>query len=686
MNHLSYLKIGALFCLCVLPFAFIFAQNSHSKVLLQFARKYYLMGKIEPAAEKAELALETDPQNPAANVLYGLTLLHHHSLENLIRAEKLIEQFAPKLSDRAFGQFALGELYKFRHETDLARKYYRKSVELNPNFIQPYIELGEYHFNQMLEYYNRVSDTRIPLSFREYAVDDYDRAVDYLKKALKIDPQNSRAIYLLGSVYFEMEEFGEMISLFTPYLKKAPDDKDINLFMGLAHLSLNRYSSAAQFFNRAMDNMPEAEKNVFLNPEFLVKKDSLKERTPETVQQFWQKNDPMFLTDENERLLEHYGRVAYANMRFSLPSLGIYGWQTDRGKTYIRYGKPNFIVEYGKSMEAFAVYPPAQIWVYPQFQLMFSDEFWNGNFRFTQPFPGSNSPFKERTNIDFGLVAENVFQEIPQSFDFELPGGTFFSPYQISFFKGKSETDAILSFGLPWEEDLDSDSMNYRTGFFLLGKDKLPKFRLTENLSLDYRKNEALLQNRYLVNGLQFQLPPGTYQYSFEIINRTLEQDFVDRRKVAIPDFSRQELLLSDLLLAYRIEPSQKKGVFTRRGVDILPNVTRTFDKSETLFIYFEVYNLLPDVSGGVRYVVENTITRQRKTNFLKALLGKRKQRTTIVNEYSGTGTSDFVIQSIRLNNLEPGDYELEITVKDEIGFFEASKTSDFVLVESGVE
>ena len=483
-----------------------------------------------------------------------------------------------------------------------------------------------------------------------------------------------------------MEEFGEMIRLFTSYLEKSPDDKDINLFMGLAHLSLNQYSQAAKYFNRAIDHMPEAEKYIFLNPEFLLKKDSLKERTPETVQRFWEKNDPMFLTDENERLLAHYGRVAYANMRFSLPNLGIYGWQTDRGKTYIRYGKPNFIVEYGKSMETFAVYPPAQIWVYPQFQLMFSDEFWNGNFRFTQPFPGSNSPFKERTNIDFGLVAENVFREIPQSFDFELPGGSFFSPYQISFFKGKSETDVILSFGLPWEEDLDSDSMNYRTGFFLLDKNKIPQFRLTENLSLDYRENEALLQNRYLVNGLQFGLPPGEFQYSFEIINRTLEQDFVDRRKVEIPDFSRQELLLSDLLLAYQIEPSQKKGVFTRRGFDILPNVTRQFDKSETLFIYFEVYHLLPDVRGRARYVVENTITRQNKTNFLKALLGKRKQRTTIVNEYSATGTTDFVIQSIRLNNLKPGTYELEITVKDEIGYFEASKTSQFTLVESGME
>ena len=50
---------------------------------------------------------------------------------------------------------------------------------------------------------------------------------------------------------------------------------------------------------------------------------------------FWRRQDPLFLTEFNERRMEHYGRVAYANLRFSRPSKGIEGWRTDMGRAYI---------------------------------------------------------------------------------------------------------------------------------------------------------------------------------------------------------------------------------------------------------------------------------------------------------------------------------------------------------------
>ena len=54
---------------------------------------------------------------------------------------------------------------------------------------------------------------------------------------------------------------------------------------------------------------------------------------------FWRRQDPLFLTGFNERRMEHYGRIAYANLRFSRPSRGIEGWQTDMGKAYIKFGR-----------------------------------------------------------------------------------------------------------------------------------------------------------------------------------------------------------------------------------------------------------------------------------------------------------------------------------------------------------
>ena len=55
---------------------------------------------------------------------------------------------------------------------------------------------------------------------------------------------------------------------------------------------------------------------------------------------FWKKKDPLFLTEVNERKLEHYCRVAYANLRFSRLHQGIEGWKTPQGQALIRYGFP----------------------------------------------------------------------------------------------------------------------------------------------------------------------------------------------------------------------------------------------------------------------------------------------------------------------------------------------------------
>ena len=59
-------------------------------------------------------------------------------------------------------------------------------------------------------------------------------------------------------------------------------------------------------------------------------------------ERFWRAKDPLFSTELNERLLEQYRRFAYATWRFAAPNVGLRGWETIRGKVYIRYGEPIF--------------------------------------------------------------------------------------------------------------------------------------------------------------------------------------------------------------------------------------------------------------------------------------------------------------------------------------------------------
>jgi GWxTD domain-containing protein len=64
------------------------------------------------------------------------------------------------------------------------------------------------------------------------------------------------------------------------------------------------------------------------------------EERDQFIEAFWQRRDPTPDTEENEFKEEHYRRIAYANEHYAA---GIPGWKTDRGRTYIVFGKADEI-------------------------------------------------------------------------------------------------------------------------------------------------------------------------------------------------------------------------------------------------------------------------------------------------------------------------------------------------------
>src|SRR5262245_35730356 len=68
-----------------------------------------------------------------------------------------------------------------------------------------------------------------------------------------------------------------------------------------------------------------------------LKTDEEREQFIETI---WRNRDPNPDTEENEYREAYYERLAYANEHFSS---GIPGFKTDRGRVYLKYGKPNEI-------------------------------------------------------------------------------------------------------------------------------------------------------------------------------------------------------------------------------------------------------------------------------------------------------------------------------------------------------
>lgn len=57
------------------------------------------------------------------------------------------------------------------------------------------------------------------------------------------------------------------------------------------------------------------------------------------IEQFWLRRDTDPTTKENEYRRDYFARIAYVNENFSFRDIP--GWRSDRGRTYITYGKPD---------------------------------------------------------------------------------------------------------------------------------------------------------------------------------------------------------------------------------------------------------------------------------------------------------------------------------------------------------
>jgi len=96
------------------------------------------------------------------------------------------------------------------------------------------------------------------------------------------------------------------------------------------------------------------------------------------VAKFWRQRDPDPATSANQLKEEFYRRVAFADTRFTPATVAKSGWETDRGRIYIKYGPPREVHHQFAEQGA----PPYEVWFYPDQDLafIFRDKNGSGDF------------------------------------------------------------------------------------------------------------------------------------------------------------------------------------------------------------------------------------------------------------------------------------------------------------------
>ena len=338
------------------PEAIAAAEKAYREGLKQLAS-----GDLDAARLSFQSAIDQHEKYAPAYVGLGHTHLKQGDLD---AAEKAFKHAVAKDKKHAPAYNGLGLVYRNKNkELRRAIAYFRDAIRADKQYSE-----ARYNLARTLEEYGN-SET-----LKAY------------RNVLEIDPKHPNANYRLGILLDENREYEKAVQAYRDQLAAKPDHYGARLNLGidlkalgqlreaLQHLvevakvandfqrravlelaqvfqKAKAFDNAAQLFASYIKQLPEKDRELYWDLTFAASgpildqynaAETMAERT-RIFRAFWSRLDPAPVTEANERLLEHYRRVAYAREFFGAHR---FPWDA-RGEAYIRYGAPDHVSNSG---------------------------------------------------------------------------------------------------------------------------------------------------------------------------------------------------------------------------------------------------------------------------------------------------------------------------------------------------
>lgn len=551
----------------------------------------------------------------------------------------------------------------------------------------------------------------------------YERAVNHLETSLESDPRRRSVYENLLRVYTLRDEPLDALQLLNRMFQYFPEDAFLWTNLSYAHYKSGNASAAAVSFKRALELMDPEERTVYESLEYILPDAERREYESDRTRyasRFWTSKDPRYLTPYNERRLEHYARIVYADLLYSAPDVDKRGWETDRGRILIRYGVPKADVTWtatGSVNDRMVISTAVlgtmdvtdfsadlvedanryNIWEYGDFRFVFEDPFNNGRFRFYSPPADaiSNGRVDQAWVNDYEIKSKEIYRKYPDLYEYTPPGRKVDIPFLVSSFRGEEpdRADVYVHYGIPVTEYDRTDDLievTANVGTFLVNDRR--------DLVVERRKTLYGLSTSQIVDFEDLNLwvsservssPAGSHDVSMEFETASGGTVAVQRREVTIPDFGQDQLMLSDVMLSYHVEETpdgQPLGGsdVVRHSLSITPAPWSVFNHQQPVYLYFEVYNLEVESDGRTDFEVEARLApkdeRKGLAGFVRGLFGGGDGGVSVTTPVSGATPDDHQYLILDAASQEPGVYTLRVRVRDNRTGRTAERTTDLFL------
>ncbi|HEY5838513.1 MAG TPA: GWxTD domain-containing protein, partial [Pyrinomonadaceae bacterium] len=437
------------------------------------------------------------------------------------------------------------------------------------------------------------------------------------------------------------------------------------------------------------------------------------EEREQFILEFWRLRDTDRDTEENEYREAYFERFAYVNEHFTA---GIPGYKTDRGKIYLKYGKPDEIESHpsGGSYQppsherfnATSTYPFEKWWYrhipgHNDVEIEFVDPAGTGEYRIARnPFekiatlhmpggvsiPGVNqadiisaasgfgNPFSSRAK-DSGfewMELLRIRDEAPSvNFDRDRGTGTstpvtddnfLTSNLQISFFR-QSDDRVIVAFTVQADNrdlvfrevgGLQTARLNIAGRIMNVSGRRVGFF---EDAVTTTATSAELINAKERKSAYQKALPMLPGRYRIDLLVRDVESGAAGIQHVGfqVPKFGK-DLAASSLVLASvlaNVSDVPASRQFVIGDKKVIPNLTATYRRGSPIGVYMQIYN------AGV-----DQATLRPSVDVEYALIKDGKEIGKQTEDWRGNSDSGQRLTLARLvdsRGLNPGDYLIEV-------------------------
>ena len=459
------------------------------------------------------------------------------------------------------------------------------------------------------------------------------------------------------------------------------------------------------------------------------------EEREQFIGDFWHRRDPDPDTEENEYREAYYERVAYVNEHFAS---GIPGYKTDRGRIYLKYGKPDEVeshpaggaytlasYEGGTSTSTY----PFELWWYRNLpgrsdvEVEFVDPTGTGEYRIARnpfekiavltvpggapAFPGVSqsdvvaaasgwgNPFSPRAKDgEFEWMDRIRLRDEAPPVNFDRLGGTgtntpivdsdpLSSAVQISYFR-QSDQRVIVAFTVQTDNrdlvfrdigGIQTARLNIAGRITNLAGRRVGFFEDAVSTTATYAE---LIEAKERKSAYQkaVPLPPG--RYKIDLLVRDIESGAASLQHVGfeVPKFGL-ELASSSLILASVLQ--QVSDVPTSRQFmigdqKVIPNISGTFHRGSPVGVYMQIYN------AGI-----DQTTLRPAVDVEYALMKDGKELSKQNEDWRRSSTAGDRLTLSRLidsRDLAPGEYKVEVRVKDHVSRQALVQSAKFVIVK----